>query len=63
LRSIVENTDGEQLELAPNLQPTGRGTDPIADGLRIVGKLKGPVDWQMRADTSFLPPDLQAKIH
>jgi NitT/TauT family transport system substrate-binding protein len=37
--------------------------DPIADGLRMVGKLKSPIDWQKLAETSFLPPDLQANIH
>ena len=37
--------------------------DPIVEGLQILGKLKAPVDWGTLTDTSFLPRDLQAKIH
>ena len=35
------------------------GMDRMAAGLRIVGKLKGPVDWKRLVDTSLLPDDLQ----
>lgn len=34
--------------------------DRMVEGLRIVGQIKGPVDWPRYVDTSFLPPDLQA---
>ncbi len=34
--------------------------DRMVEGLRIVGQLKGPVDWSKYVDTAFLPPDLQA---
>jgi len=37
--------------------------EPIVEGLRIVGKLKAPVDWRKATETSFLPLDLQAKRH
>jgi len=37
--------------------------DRMVEGLRIVGKLKGPMDWGKVVDTSFLPKDLQAKTH
>ena len=37
--------------------------DRMVEGLKIVGKLKEPVDWQKVADVSFLPQDLQAKTH
>jgi len=32
-------------------------------GLKIVGKLKEPIDWQKVTDVSFLPQDLQARTH
>ena len=34
--------------------------DRMVEGLRIVGQLKGPVDWSKYVDKSFLPTDLQA---
>jgi NitT/TauT family transport system substrate-binding protein len=37
--------------------------EPIVEGLRIVGKLKAPMDWRKATETSFLPLDLQAKMH
>jgi NitT/TauT family transport system substrate-binding protein len=37
--------------------------DRMVDGLKIVGKLKEPIDWQKVADVSFLPQDLQATTH
>jgi NitT/TauT family transport system substrate-binding protein len=37
--------------------------DRMVEGLRIVGKLNGPVDWTKVVDARFLPPDLQAKAH
>jgi len=35
--------------------------DRMAEGLKIVGKLKEPIDWQKVSDVSFLPQDLQAR--
>ena len=35
------------------------GMNRMAEGLRIVGKLKGRVDWARMVDTSLLPADLQ----
>ena len=35
----------------------------MAEGLKIVGKLKEPMDWAKVVDVSFLPQDLQAKTH
>ena len=35
----------------------------MVEGLRIVGKLKGPMEWGKVVDMAFLPPDLQAKTH
>jgi len=37
--------------------------DRMVEGLKIVGKLKEPVSWPQVVDVSFLPEDLQAKIH
>ena len=37
--------------------------DRMAEGLKIVGKLKEPIDWQKISDLSFLPQDLQARTH
>ena len=31
----------------------------MVEGLQIVGKQKGPVDWPKMVDSSFLPSDLQ----
>jgi NitT/TauT family transport system substrate-binding protein len=33
-----------------------------ADGLRLIGELKGDVDWNKLIDQSFLPADLQRKL-
>jgi NitT/TauT family transport system substrate-binding protein len=33
--------------------------DRMVEGLKIVGKLKEPIDWQKVTDVSFLPQDLQ----
>jgi NitT/TauT family transport system substrate-binding protein len=33
--------------------------DLMVEGLQIVGKQKGPVDWSKMVDSSFLPTDLQ----
>jgi NitT/TauT family transport system substrate-binding protein len=33
-----------------------------ADGLRLIGELKGDVDWSKLIDQSFLPADLQRKL-
>jgi NitT/TauT family transport system substrate-binding protein len=30
----------------------------MADGMQLVGTLKGPPDWKAMVDTSFLPKDL-----
>jgi len=35
--------------------------DRMVEGLQIVGKLSGPMDWRTVVDVSFLPPDLQGK--
>lgn len=35
------------------------GMDRMVEGLQIVGKQKGKVDWSKIVDTSFLPADLQ----
>jgi NitT/TauT family transport system substrate-binding protein len=32
----------------------------MVEGLQIVGKQKGPVDWAKVTDPSFLPADLRA---
>ncbi len=37
--------------------------DRMVEGLQIVGKLKGPMDWRTVVDAGFLPQDLQAKVH
>lgn len=35
------------------------GMDRMAEGLAIIGKQKGPVDWKKLVDASLLPKDLQ----
>lgn len=35
--------------------------DRVADGLRLIGEVKGEVDWSKLIDKSYLPADLQAK--
>jgi len=35
----------------------------MVEGLEIVGKLKGPMEWGKVVDMAYLPPDLQAKTH
>ncbi len=35
------------------------GMNLMVEGLQIVGKQKGPVDWSKMVDSSFLPSDLQ----
>jgi NitT/TauT family transport system substrate-binding protein len=35
------------------------GMNLMVEGLQIVGKQKGPVDWSKMVDASFLPSDLQ----
>jgi NitT/TauT family transport system substrate-binding protein len=37
--------------------------DRMVEGLKIVGKLKEPIDWQKVTDVSFLPQDLQTGTH
>jgi NitT/TauT family transport system substrate-binding protein len=37
--------------------------DRMVEGLQIVGKLKASMDWRTVVDASFLPQDLQAKVH
>jgi NitT/TauT family transport system substrate-binding protein len=37
--------------------------DHMVEGLQIVGKLKGPMDWSKVVDARYLPDDLQAKSH
>ena len=32
------------------------------DGLRLIGEVKGQIDWNKLIDQSFLPPDLQRKL-
>ena len=32
------------------------------DGLRLIGEVKGQIDWDKLIDQSFLPPDLQRKL-
>jgi NitT/TauT family transport system substrate-binding protein len=39
-----------------------QGMDRMMEGLRILGQLKGAVDWSKIVDTSFLPPDLKPHI-
>ena len=36
-----------------------QGMNRMMEGLRILGQLKGDVDWSKMVDTSFLPPDLK----
>jgi NitT/TauT family transport system substrate-binding protein len=36
-----------------------QGMNRMMDGLRILGQIKGDVDWSKMVDASFLPPDLQ----
>ena len=36
-----------------------KGMNRMMEGLRILGQLKGDVDWSKIVDTSFLPPDLK----
>jgi NitT/TauT family transport system substrate-binding protein len=36
-----------------------QGMNRMMDGLRILGQIKGDVDWSKMVDTSFLPPDLK----
>ena len=33
----------------------------MAEGMQIVGKLRGDVDWKKIVDPSFLPKELQPK--
>jgi NitT/TauT family transport system substrate-binding protein len=33
-----------------------------ADGLRLIGEVKGEIDWGKLIDQSFLPADLQRKL-
>ncbi len=35
----------------------------MVEGLEIVGKLKGAMDWPKLVETAYLPQDLQAKTH
>jgi len=35
-----------------------KGMDRMAEGMQLVGTLKGPPDWKKMVDTSFLPQDL-----
>jgi NitT/TauT family transport system substrate-binding protein len=35
------------------------GMNRMMEGLRILGQIKGDVDWSKIVDTSFLPPDLK----
>ena len=35
--------------------------DRLADGLRLIGELKGDLDWSKLIDKSYLPAELQAK--
>ena len=36
-----------------------QGMNRMMDGLRILGQIKGDVDWSKMVDTSFLPPDVK----
>jgi len=36
--------------------------DRMAEGLRIIGELKGPMDWAGIVDESFLPPELRGGV-
>jgi NitT/TauT family transport system substrate-binding protein len=38
-----------------------KGMNRMAEGMQIVGKLNGDVDWSKIVDTSFLPKELQPK--
>jgi NitT/TauT family transport system substrate-binding protein len=38
-----------------------KGMNRMAEGMQIVGKLSGDVDWSKIVDTSFLPKELQPK--
>lgn len=35
--------------------------DRMVEGLRLIGEVKDPVDWNKLVDLQFLPPDLQSK--
>jgi NitT/TauT family transport system substrate-binding protein len=35
--------------------------DRMVEGMQVVGKLPGSIDWSKIVDTSFLPKDLQPK--
>ena len=37
------------------------GMNRMVEGLQLVGKQKGPVDWSKVVDTSFLPKELQSR--
>ena len=37
------------------------GMNRMVEGLQIVGKQKGPVDWAKVVDVSFLPKELQSR--
>jgi NitT/TauT family transport system substrate-binding protein len=34
----------------------------MMDGLRVLGQIKGAVDWSKMVDTSFLPSDLRPRM-
>ncbi|MFY7958482.1 MAG: ABC transporter substrate-binding protein [Elsteraceae bacterium] len=36
--------------------------DRMAEGLRIIGELKGPMDWAGLVDENFLPPELRGGV-
>jgi NitT/TauT family transport system substrate-binding protein len=36
--------------------------DRTVDGLRLIGEVKGEIDWNKLIDQSYLPADLQGKL-
>jgi NitT/TauT family transport system substrate-binding protein len=58
-RPVFENLKAQQYWGRGDLHTDGM--DRMADGLRIVGKLDGAVDWGKIIEPSFLPKELQPK--
>jgi NitT/TauT family transport system substrate-binding protein len=51
---------------APRTWSDGRferaALDRMAEGLRIIGELKEPMDWSKLVDQSFLAPELRTQL-
>jgi hypothetical protein len=35
----------------------------MAEGLRIIGEMKGPMDWAGLVDENFFPPELRGGVN